>query len=166
MFDKFFRQLQNRSSLLIYANIALSLVRLLYTSWCNASGKYFGFYYSSREWHSCSSEFPGALVLTWVTVAVMALSGYMLIHDYARLQDHTANSKSLNVSKVAYYLSLLLINFQIESITSTAKSLRITDGPEGLAFNTFIFAFPVAVLVYAVATYSIVKKREWVIYWK
>jgi hypothetical protein len=166
MFNKLFRELQNRSSLLIYANIALSLVRLLYTSWCNASGKYFGFYYSSRQWHSCSSEFPGALVLTWVTIAVMALSAYALIHDYGRFQDHTANFKSVNVSRLAYYLSLLLINFQIESITTSAKALRITDGPEGLAFNTFIFAFPVALLIYSAATYSIVKKTEWVISWK
>ena len=63
-------------------------------------------------------------------------------------------------------LYLLLINFQIDSIASAPPGLKIAEGPEDLAFNTFVWAFPLALLFFSTATYSITKKLEWVISWK
>jgi hypothetical protein len=166
MFKKLLGQLHNRSSLFIFANIGLSLVRLLYTSWCNAQSKYFGFVYTNHEWHSCVREFPGAALLIWLTIAVTLISGYVLIHDYFRAHDHLSNFKSFSVSRATYYATLLTINFQIESVATAVTAPKLTDGPDGLVFNTFIIGFPITLILFSIASWSIAKKIEWVISWK
>ncbi len=166
MFKKLLEQLENKSSLFIFSNIGLSLLRLLYTSWCNVQSKYFGFVYTNHEWHTCVQEFPGAGLLKWLTIAVTLVSGYSLILDYAKAQAHLSNFKSFSVSRATYYATLLVLNYQIESVSSAVVAPKLTDGPDGLIFNTFVLGFPIALILFAIASWSIAKKIEWVISWK
>lgn len=160
MFNKFGFTFKGATLALFLANAGLSMIHIMATAWCSASGKYYGYFVDDQNsLHSCAWELPARPYMHYVYLVLLALSVSGLINDYVRTRDEWQNYREVNLSRISFVISFMLINELLQAVANV-EDIKYAVGFENFFFVNLWYLFPIAVLLLAVSSWSIVNKVE------
>jgi uncharacterized membrane protein len=160
LFDKLGFTFKGATLGLFLLNAALSLLQIMATGWCSANGKYYGYYVDDKATlHSCAWELPARSLFQWVFVftGVMGLVG--LLMDYYQARDQWKEYKEVNLSRITFVVSLLMVNLLLEALANT-EEVKYSGGYQYLLFTYFWYLMPVALVMLTISSWSIINKLE------
>lgn len=160
MFNKFGFTFKGATLTLFLLNAALSIIHIMATSWCSASGKFYGYYFDDENaLHSCAWELPARPYFSYAFIMLSALGVSGLISDYVRAHDEWSNYREVNLSRITFAGSFLLLNQLLEAVANV-EELKFAGGYEYFFFVNLWYLFPIAAILLTVSSWSIVKKVE------
>ena len=160
MFNKYGFTLKGATLTLFLLNAALSIVHILATSWCSASGKFYGYYFDDQSsLHSCAWELPSRPYFSYAFVMLSALSVSGLISDFVKTRDEWQNYREVNLSRITFVGSFMLLNQLLEAVANV-EDIKYAGGFENFFFVNLWYLFPIAATLLAISSWSIVKKVE------
>ena len=160
MFEDDFFVSKNAAIMLLFGSLVFTLTQILATTWCNANTNTFGYYQDdSMQWHVCVYEMPGEWFFSNGAILLNAVGAISLCVDVVRTRSVWLATRTINLSRVAFSISLLSINFLLE-ILSHAWRRPSSDNPFHFFYDNFWYMFPVALTLLLISSWSIVKKVE------
>jgi hypothetical protein len=160
MFNKFGFTFKGATLTLFLLNAALSIIHILATSWCSASGKYYGYFLDDQNaLHSCAWELPSRPYFAYTFVMLTALGVSGLISDFVKTRDEWNNYKEINLSRITFVASFMLLNQLLEAVANV-EDIKYAEGFENFFFVNLWYLFPIAATLLALSSWSIVKKVE------
>ena len=160
MFDKLGFTFRSATLALFLANAGLSILHIMATAWCSASGKYYGYFVDDENTlHSCAWELPARPYLHYVYIILVALSVSGLISDYVRTRDEWQTYKEVNLSRITFVISFMLMNELLQAVANV-EDIKYAFGFENFFFVNLWYLFPVAAILLIISSWSIVKKVE------
>lgn len=160
MFNKFGFTFKGATLTLFLLNAGLSLLHIMATSWCSANGKYYGYYVDEvNSLHSCAWELPSRPYFVWIFFITAALGLAGLIADYVEARDEWSNYREINLSRITFVVSLMLINLLLEALANV-EDIEYTGGSEQLLFTNFWYLMPFALILLTISSWSILNKFE------
>ncbi len=160
MFDQLGFTFKGATLTLFLLNAALSIFHILATSWCSASGKFYGYYFDDQNaLHSCAWELPARPYFAYTFVLLSALSISGLISDFVKTRDEWQNYREVNLSRITFVGSFMLVNQLLEAVANV-EDIKYAGGIENFFFVNLWYLFPIAVILLAISSWSIVKKVE------
>jgi hypothetical protein len=160
MFNKFGFTFKGATLTLFLLNAALSIIHILATSWCSASGKYYGYFLDDQNsLHSCAWELPSRPYFAYTFVLLTALGVSGLISDFVKTRDEWHNYKEINLSRITFVASFMLLNQLLEAVANV-EEIKYARGFENFFFVNLWYLFPIAGVLLAISSWSIVKKVE------
>ena len=160
MFDKLGFTFKGATLSLFLLNAGLSLIQIMATDWCSANGKYYGYFVDDHATlHSCAWELPARPIFAWIFVFTGALGLVGLFADYYQARDQWKDHKEINLSRITFMVSLLMINLLLEALANT-EEVRYSGGYQYLLFTNFWYLMPVALALLTISTWSIINKVE------
>lgn len=157
--DKFFST-KNAGITLLLASLLLTLTQIIATTWCNANSEHFGYFIDdSQKWHVCVYEMPGDWFFYYGAILLTVWGLMSLVAETARTKNVWLETKTINLSRLVFSLSLVCINMLLENL-SHAWQRPNTSSPLYLFFDTFWYLFPLALAGFVVSAWSIAYKVE------
>jgi hypothetical protein len=149
---------------LMISSLVLTITQLFLTSWCSASGEYYGYYFDGQYLRSCVIDFPAR---DFISVAASLTTGFgilsMLI-EWAAAAFRWRNFRELNFSRILFVISFLVIDYLLQDLANALP--REWGFDQGWAFDNFFWLFPTALLMFIAASFTIYKKIELVFVFK
>lgn len=160
MFDKFGFTFKGATLTIFLLNASLSIMHILATSWCSASGKFYGYFYDDQNaLHSCAWESPARPYFSYAFAMLTGLGIVGLISDYIQTRDEWANYREVNLSRIAFVGSLMLLNQLLDAVANV-EDIKYSHGNEYFFFVNLWYLFPIAAVLLAISSWSIVNKVE------
>lgn len=160
MFDDEFFATKNAGIWLLVSSLVVTLTQILATTWCNANSDYFGYFIDeTQQWHSCVYEMPGDWFFTYGALLLNTFGALNLCVEAMRTKNVWLETKTVNLSRIVFSLSLLSINLMLETLSRTWQRPGST-GILNFLFDYFWYLFPVALLLALASVWSIVNKVE------
>lgn len=149
---------------LMISSLVLTITQLFLTSWCSASGEYYGYYFDGQYLRSCVIDFPAR---DFISVAASLTTGFgilsMLI-EWAAAAFRWRNFREINFSRIIFVASFLCIDYLLQNLANALPHESGLD--QGWAFDNFYWCFPTALLLFTAASFTIYNKLELVYVFK
>lgn len=160
MFEDQFFSSKNFGISLLLASLSLTLSQIIATTWCNANTDNFGYFIDdAQRWHSCVYEMPGDWLFRYGAALLTGWGAVSLLFEVSRTRATWLQTKTINISRLFFSLSLLSINLLLENL-SQAWMRPSTNWPLYVFFDNFWYLFPTALGVFIVTAWSIANKVE------
>ena len=146
--------------LLLLGGFALAFGQIVTITWCSASGEFYGFFYdASNELKSCVFNTPGDWFFTWASLGLTVAGTWNLWYDFLQTRDTWREKRSINVSRITFTLSFVVMNSMLEALTKIYTRPK-ADTPIYFIFDNMFWLLPLSILLVAISTWSIVNKVE------
>lgn len=145
---------------LFVASVILTLTQILSSTWCSVNGQYYGYFLDGKVLRSCALEMPGSWFFLYGAIALSSLGLLSLIYDGARALRIRATTRSINISRTVFVLSMLTVTAELELLANTYNRQGQYEGIRTYLFDTWFYVFPIALLFLIASAYSINKKVE------
>ena len=145
---------------LFVASVILTLTQILSVTWCSVNGPYYGYFLVGKQLHACVGDMPGDWFFRYGSMILSSLGMLSLIYDGARACRSWADSKTINLSRTLFVVSMITITGELELLANTYSRQEQYEGIKSWLFDTWFYVFPVALFLLIISALSISKRLE------
>jgi hypothetical protein len=145
---------------LFVASVILTITQILSVTWCSVNGSYYGYFLEGKVLHSCIGEMPGAWLFLYGAAILSGAGMLSLIYDGVRAFRNWSETRSINLSRTLFVLSMITITGELELLANTYNRQEQYEGIRSWLFDSWFYVFPVALFLLIVSALSISKKVE------
>ena len=160
MFDESGFAWQKATLPLFVASVILTLTQILSATWCSANGEYYGYFRVGKELHSCAYQMPGSWFFLTGAIALSSLGFLTLVYDGARALRNWNTTRSINISRSVFVLSMITVTGALELLANTFNRQQQYEGIRSYLFDNWFIVFPVALFLLIISALSISMKLE------
>lgn len=160
MFDESGFEWRKATLPLFVASVILTITQILSATWCSVSGEYYGYFLIGKDLHACVAEMPGGWFFRYGSLALSAAGMLSLFYDGVKAFRNWTESKSINVSRTIFVLSMITVTGELELLANTYSRAQQYEGIKTFLFDNWFYVFPVALFLLIASALSISKKVE------
>ncbi len=160
MFDESGFAWQKATLPLFVASVILTLTQILSATWCSANGQYYGYFLDGKVLRSCATEMPGGWFFLTGAIALSSLGFLTLVYDGAKAFRNWTNTKTINISRSLFVLSMITVTGALELLANTYNRQQQYEGLRSYLFDNWFVVFPVALFLLIISALSISMKLE------
>ena len=160
MFDESGFAWQKATLPLFVASVILTLTQILSATWCSANGQYYGYFRVEKELYSCAGQMPGSWFFLSGAIALSSLGFLTLVYDGAKAFRNWTNTKTINISRSVFVLSMITVTSELELLANTFNRQQQYEGLRSYLFDNWFVVFPIALFLLIISALSISMKLE------
>lgn len=153
---------ESATTALIIGSLLLTITQIFTTTWCSASGSYYGFYFDGQTLRSCVYELPARSFFSLSASLAAGLGLFSMVIEWAAAAFRWREFRELNVSRILFVASFLLTDYLLQNLANALPHSNSENA--GWAFNNFYWLFPTALIIFVISSTTIYKKREFILY--
>jgi len=145
---------------LFVASVILTITQILSVTWCSVNGEFYGYFLVGKVYHACVSEMPGDWFFRYGSLVLSSLGMLNLLYDGTRAFRSWADTRSINLSRSIFVISMITITGELELLANTYSRHEQYEGIKSWLFDGWFYVFPVALFFLIVSALSINKRVE------
>ena len=149
---------------LMITSLVLTTTQLFLTTWCSASGQYYGYYFDGQYLRSCVNDSPARVFFSFAASLTGGLGLLSMVIEWSAAAFRWRNFREINFSRIFFVASFLSIDYLLQNLANALPHESGLD--QGWAFDNFYWCFPTALLIFITASFTIYNKIELVYVFK